>query len=904
MPSRSTTPLSSTETLSLPPSPSSEKFTRVTQNVFNNPRVQPFNIIEFIASRSSSTVYVFDLAEHIGFGGLTKSWTHRADAATFISLQTRAGAGLSLVGRLSEGTSRDTIKGAVLTAFTTPTGLSAMAESLWYLPPASPNSRLVLQIPTAISLGENFALSPSLAPLATTFATLPPDIAVLLSATPQEAVDIATLSYKLTSSHVIHLFDHYSYCREIGHEIKSPVSLPGECLSVSSAISAAGYAPFAYTGDQNAHTVIVLLNGPLALVANAVASRVRGLGVVAVRVLRPWDESALLSILSTTVKHVHVLDDVPNLSTQGNLYVDVFGTVLDSATSRPVVHGHRIIPEQTQEYFTKPASFTEFISSITSPDNPVSFEPSISKKLLFFSVAGTASSLIPRIVQDTFLHSHAISTRLLTDHDACSKFDTITADRMLLSLDSTDNTPIPVALPLDVDSLGESDFLGVFDHTLLTSHSILKYAKPGSEVLIVTPWSVAEFTTKVATDVLSLVVERDIHVLLIDAANIATKLVGASGPTHDAMQTLIVHLAFLRLYLGPSASESLVLKTARFTFENVVQGIQLAEINARAWAGLVEVDLTADTDLQAAPAITPLKEYEFNTITTEQGKKESSPGAHLGTWHDAARHILFPSIFTPPAVTSTEKYPQNPALRPEISDRTFLVTCTVNRRLTPLEYDRNVFHLEFDTTGTGLAYAIGEALGVHGWNDEQEVLDFCARYGVDPERLITIPIVGGDDKMHTRTVLQALQQQIDLFGRPPKSFYADLSAYATTSADKLALQFIGSPEGSATFKKLSEKDTVTFADVLTLFPSARPGIEILCGMIGDIKPRHYSIASAQAVVGNRVDLLVVSVEWLSLNGDFHQSMSVGLADESHFDQASSDMVNVRGIWQVSKLAKE
>ncbi|KXN86390.1 Sulfite reductase [NADPH] flavoprotein component [Leucoagaricus sp. SymC.cos] len=84
--------------------------------------------------------------------------------------------------------------------------------------------------------------------------------------------------------------------------------------------------------------------------------------------------------------------------------------------------------------------------------------------------------------------------------------------------------------------------------------------------------------------------------------------------------------------------------------------------------------------------------------------------------------------------------------------------------------------------------------------------------------------------------------------------------------DKYALLFIGSPEGASTFKKHSEKDTVTFADVLRMYPSAKPGIEKLCEMIGDIKPRHYSIASSQAVVGDRVDLLVVTVDWVTPGG--------------------------------------
>jgi sulfite reductase (NADPH) flavoprotein alpha-component len=241
-----------------------------------------------------------------------------------------------------------------------------------------------------------------------------------------------------------------------------------------------------------------------------------------------------------------------------------------------------------------------------------------------------------------------------------------------------------------------------------------------------------------------------------------------------------------------------------------------------------------------------------------------------------------------------------------------LVTCTVNKRLTPLEYDRNVFHLEFDTSGTGLKYAIGEALGVHGWNDGQEVLDFCQWYGVNPDGLVTLPVPSssssteGHTRYHTRTILQALQQQVDIFGKPPKSFYTDLAAFATNEIDRLALLFIGSAEGSSTFKKMAEIDTVTFADVLKQFQSARPGVEVLCELVGDIKPRHYSIASSQAVVGDRVDLLIVTVDWRTPSGLFPSFISIRtrrLLSPAHL-QALQDTVSAHDTLQGSNLVRE
>jgi sulfite reductase (NADPH) flavoprotein alpha-component len=399
-------------------------------------------------------------------------------------------------------------------------------------------------------------------------------------------------------------------------------------------------------------------------------------------------------------------------------------------------------------------------------------------------------------------------------------------------------------------------------------------AKQGSAVLVVTSWSSAELLANLPATVTSLILERGLHLYIIDTKTSASTLVGAAGPAHDAVQTLLAHLAFLRLYLGASASEALVYQVARKSLGDVVQGIELKKINAHAWTGLQEIGLMGDPTaaIKEPPQSTPssLKHFEFNAIAvdTDEGITVVN-GARLGSWHDAAKHLLFPAVFSPPtdpSIEIEEDYPKNPALRPEVPERTFLVTTTVNRRLTPQEYNRNVFHLEFDTSGTGLKYAIGEALGIHGWNDEQDVLDFCAFYGADSRQLITVPVVAGEGKMQTRTAFQALQQQVDLFGRPPKAFYSDLAAYATSAVDKHALQFIGSPEGSATFKKLAEKDTVTFADILQRYSSARPSIEKLCELIGDIKPRHYSIASSQSVVGNRVDLLVVTVDWVTPSG--------------------------------------
>ena len=859
-------PLSSSITLSTPPSPRLKwVLDAPRETVFRNIYVPASTVVEYISSQksSSSLVYVFDVAEQVGFGTLTKAWRKAEGSATVVDLQTRAGAGLSLIGCLLQGTSADAGKKTILTAYTTPAGLALMTPSFSYLHPPSAESRLVVQVPTVISTGESLTLSPSLASLASAWPLLAEGIVVLLSSTPQQAADFATLSYQLKEFHVIHLFDHYTSGRELGHTI-TPLPQVPSAGSVAEIMTAAGYQFFDFVGDVNACTAFVLLNGPLALAVKAFvqSSPTSGLAVIIVNVLRPWDENALRHIIPSSVRNVHVFDDVPSTLTQGSLYGDVLSVL---CTCPLTVHTRRVTPSHTHQLLNKTGALLQLINDIVPsfPTDSMNIQAQAMKRLLFINNPQELPMSLSDVV-GTLFTTESIQSRLLVDHDIFSRKGGVTVNRLILSERNNQQfIPLSLEMPLEPSVEGSADFLAILDQSLLKSHHVFDLAKANSVALIVTSRTHEEIVANLPSDVITSISGKKIATFMINAKDIATKLSGASGPSHNAVQNVIIYLTCLRLHLGSAASQSIIQKLAESAFHATFEGIPTAKINSHAWAALDKLAVVPPTE--SAPLA--LRTIESNAIVFETPDGETLVnGSRLGSWHDAAKHLLFPPVYAPDEThTNIEEYAQNPSLRPDCPDRTFLVTCTVNRRLTPLEYNRNVFHLEFDTSNTNLKYAIGEALGIHGWNDEQEVLDFCHWYGVNSNHLVTIPIPGSD-QYHTRTVFQALQQQIDLFGKPTKSFYTDLASFAKDPVDKYALLFIGSPEGASTFKKYSEKDTVTFADVLRIYPSARPGIEKLCELVGDIKPRHYSIASSQAVVGDRVDLLVVTVDWVTPSG--------------------------------------
>ena len=454
------TPLSSTSTLSVPTSPRLDPL----QNSTAGRLLSASNHVEYLASRSarSDAVFVYDLAEQAGFGTLTKAWDlyqqtkssddkqaprrSPSDTAPVTPLQTRAGAGLTLLGRLSHdsSSSSDLQRRNVVTAYTTPTGLKAMASSLAYLAPATPTNKLVIQVPTVSPTGEDFTLSPTLAALGSVLPLLPESTAVLLSATPKETVDLALLSYTISDAHVIHLFDQWGSAREVGHALESyPESLSSSAPrqeSLAQALQSVGYGFFDYHGNPNAETVLVVLNGPLSLRIISLIADVSNLAVVVVRVLRPWDEDSFSNALPKTVKNVHVLEDVSFETALGVLHTDVLGSLVSFAAGGerplPVVRSERIVSGRLHKLLDNLAALESFISDIIPQFTPRVIPTSSSTKIIqFYSTPGTPLSSASQIIEQTFTPTpkSLISSRLLTNYDLVTRSSGIALDHITIS---------------------------------------------------------------------------------------------------------------------------------------------------------------------------------------------------------------------------------------------------------------------------------------------------------------------------------------------------------------------------------------------------------------------------------------------------------------------------------------
>jgi len=115
-------------------------------------------------------------------------------------------------------------------------------------------------------------------------------------------------------------------------------------------------------------------------------------------------------------------------------------------------------------------------------------------------------------------------------------------------------------------------------------------------------------------------------------------------------------------------------------------------------------------------------------------------------------------------------------------------------------------------------------------------------------------------KNHT-TARQIFTEVLDLFGKPSRSFCKALAKFASESeaADLRAIA-----EGPR-FTELQES-SVSFFDLFKMFPSAKPSLDHLLGLLPAMKWRLYSIANSADYVPGVIELTVVINQWPSKSG--------------------------------------
>ena len=608
------------------------------------------------------------------------------------------------------------------------------------------------------------------------------------------------------------------------------------------------YRPFEYRGHNNAETVLVVFGSVESSLAGQVAEKLSAqgskVGMINVRIYRPFVEDEFLKTLPASVRNIGVLGQVvdqtvvADKSAHSNLYEDVLAaTIFDNRwTTPPSVVDLKYSRAETFTPTSVAAILHQLVGKTSEYDDRLELLDSTQvKQFTFWDVENSAASTAPSAISKILAGDSASNVTINQTHDNFIQGGTVRTDIR------NSKRSVEAHYPID-----EADIVFVGEEKLLNEIAIVKSVKAGGKLVVkLSGVKDEDLEKKLPVFARTEIKFKGIQLFILDPT------LSTAVEKDSVAETLLTQLAFIKVAqpeLFESGMKELasinanvdVLNEAATDLDKVLRQVEIPET----W---VEVDV--DSEVPDLP----------RTITSSSftgfEKEEIAPPSLLRNWESVAKGLVF-----------KEAYSTKTSLRPDLSVKTFEVTVKENRRLTPVTYDRNIFHIEFDLGNSGLTYNIGEALGIHAENDVNEVMEFTEFYGLNPDDIVEVPSREDPHVLDTRTVFQSLVQNIDIFGKPPKRFYEALAEFATDENEKKELLTLGGTEGANEFKRRAEVDTITFADVLLEFKSAHPSFHDIARIVSPMKRREYSIASSQMVNPTTVALMIVVVSWVDPKG--------------------------------------
>lgn len=627
------------------------------------------------------------------------------------------------------------------------------------------------------------------------------------------------------------------------------------------------YTPFQYTGSETAETVVVSFGSQESVLSSEIAQKLPSAGALNVRVYSPFLEEEFLKSLPKSTKRIVVLGQVENQQAveddaiHSSLYSDVL-------TSFYFNYGDDYfdgkIPEIIDNKYPRERKWvqSDILEAFGSTESANISEDNGTSEFIFWDVDTSSSTYVPGTLSHTLsLVDNSISGKKnsvnFISHYGNQKGGGIIESQLRVSTYEATHAPLAIE---------QADVLFINDSKVLPEVDVLARAKTGAKVVIATQPALEEIEKIVGNAFKRTAAEKQIELYALDY-----EAVGDNPETQGRTVSMVQQFAFWKAAYSHSTGNTEGLTIDQLTSKILSGNGSDTELVAATVANLIEKITTAEAFKQVEIP----KEWAEVELPEEEEEEKFSPFVLADSFLPNNQSDLFEPEYSPEAetlndiakrVAFSEAYGSSKELRPDLPVQNFVSTVKVNQRVTPDDYDRHIFHFELDIAGTGLKYSIGEALGVHSPNNEQQVLEFIDWYGLNPDEVVSVPSVVNEGSKETKTLLQALRDNVDLFGKPPKKFFENLAPHAQDSKQREQLEKLASPAGAEELKKRAEEDFVTFSDLLGEFSSAKLSAAELVNLVAPLKRREYSIASSQKVHPDSVHLLIVVVDWIDSKG--------------------------------------
>jgi len=308
------------------------------------------------------------------------------------------------------------------------------------------------------------------------------------------------------------------------------------------------YLPFDYYGDEDAENVIIAIGSVTETIKETIdylkSKGEKKIGVVIVRLYRPFSAKYFMRVLPKTVKKIAVLDRTKEPGSVGEpLYIDVKSSLADMGENMPLIVGGRYglsskdtSPAQIISVFdnlklAQPKNdFTiGIVDDVTYKSLPKLEEISLAKE-------GTYECKFYGLGSDGTVGANKNTIKIIGDHtpkyaQAYFDYDSKKSGGYTCSHlrfgDSPIKAPYLVSTP---------DFVACHVPSYLYKYDVLAGIKQNGTLLLNSMWSVEETFKRIPDFVKKTIVDKNVKLYIINATKIAYEI-GLGGRTNTILQS-------------------------------------------------------------------------------------------------------------------------------------------------------------------------------------------------------------------------------------------------------------------------------------------------------------------------------------------------------------------------------
>ena len=345
-------------------------------------------------------------------------------------------------------------------------------------------------------------------------------------------------------------FQHREACNRYYNDLPAIVE---EYMDKVNETLGTDYKLFNYYGAPDADRVIIAM-GSVCDVAEEVidylTAKGEKVGLVKVRLYRPFVASKLIEAIPATAKKIAVLDRTKEPGSLGEpLYLDVVTALAQGGVSAKVVGGRYGLGSKdtppssifaVYDELAKDAPKNGFTMGIVDDVTGTSLEE---KPAPDTAAAGTIACKFWGLGGDGTVGANKNSIKIIGDHtdkyiQAYFQYDSKKTSGITIShLRFGDN---PIKSPYYIN---KADFVACHNSAYLKKYDMISDVKPGGTFLLDCAWSQDELDANLPEKVKGYIANNNIKFITIDATTIATKQIGNAKVKNTVLQSAFFSLA-------------------------------------------------------------------------------------------------------------------------------------------------------------------------------------------------------------------------------------------------------------------------------------------------------------------------------------------------------------------------